>query len=272
MMSSFSTMLFAASAMVLLLPVSARSEDVTVTLDTGGNFVVDDNQSIERLRVEDSTGTVHIGNAQIGSIGGASNQGDVYYHNGVVVTALPPGTAGEVLQSSGPAANPVWAPAPTNGTQTYYYGISGTSFRPFSDTQLHQTSNFGFWTSIGTTAATVEVIAPVHLPEGATVTTLDCYYYDNSASVSMDSEYKFGRRSWGGNPASLITVLAVTSGALNAIQVVSEPNTGNPVINNGTYQYWLYNSMERTEGTAFDGNNRSYGCRIQYEVDELSLP
>jgi hypothetical protein len=271
-MRIFSIGLMVASALVVLLPGAAQPEDVTLTLGAASDFVVEDDGSAQRLRVDGSTGTVHIGNAEIGSVGGASNQGGIYYHDGSSITQLSPGTAGHVLQTLGAAANPVWAPAPINTTQTFHYGVPGPAFRPFFDNQIHRTSNFGFWSSPGTTSGVVEVIAPVNLPDGATVTALDCYYYDNSGTVSMDVEFVFGRRSWQGNPLSLVTLPATTSGTLNAIQRITETNTGDPAINNQTYQYWLYSSMTRTEGSAFDGNTRSYGCRIEYEVDELTLP
>ncbi len=156
--------------------------------------------------------------------------------------------------------------------ETYHYGVPGPSFRPFFGSQTHNTNNFGYWRGNGSTSTKLEVIAPVHLPDGATVTALDCYYYDNSGTVSMDLNHIFGRRSWQGSPSPLISLLAMTSGSLNTVVKITETDTGDPVINNQIYQYWLYNSMTRTEGSALDANTRSYGCRLEYEIDELTFP
>ena len=78
------------------------------------------------------------------------------------------------------------------------------------------------------------MIAPVHLPDGATVTALDCYYYDNSGTVSMDLNYIFGRRSWQGSPSPLVSLSAMTSGSLKTVVKITETDTGDPVINNQT--------------------------------------
>lgn len=48
----------------------------------------------------------------------ASTQGDVLYRNGSVWTALPPGTNGQVLTTSGAAANPTWTTVTGTGTVT----------------------------------------------------------------------------------------------------------------------------------------------------------
>jgi len=88
----------------------------------------------------------------------------------------------------------------------------------------------------------------------------------------MDLNHIFGRRSWQGSPSPLISLLAMTSGSLNTVVKITETDTGDPVINNQIDQYWLYNSMTRTEGSALDANTRSYGCRLEYEIDELTFP
>ena len=76
-MSSFRAGLLVTCSL-LLLPYGARTDDVSVSLGAGDDFVVEDSGSSERLRVEESTGTVHIGDAEIGTVGGPSNQGDIW--------------------------------------------------------------------------------------------------------------------------------------------------------------------------------------------------
>ena len=53
-------------------------------------------------------------NYSIDDLIGASNQGDILYYNGSTWTRLVPGTAGNVLQTNGPGANPTWV-APSGG-------------------------------------------------------------------------------------------------------------------------------------------------------------
>lgn len=48
----------------------------------------------------------------------ASTQGDILYRNASAWVALPPGTAGQILQTAGAGANPAWAAAGAGGTVT----------------------------------------------------------------------------------------------------------------------------------------------------------
>lgn len=55
-----------------------------------------------------------------------STQGDILYRNSSVWTVLAPGTSGQFLQTSGAAANPIWASQA--GTSVTFTGDSGTPF------------------------------------------------------------------------------------------------------------------------------------------------
>ncbi len=102
--------------LLLILPLRvALAADTTIQLGTGDNFVVQDSGATPRLIVDETTGKVLIGDAEIANavIGGMPNQGDVWYDNGTTITRLPPGAAGEFLQTGGAAANPAWATGPT---------------------------------------------------------------------------------------------------------------------------------------------------------------
>ncbi len=103
---------------LLLLPASAiRAADTTIQLGTGDNFVVQDSGATPRLIVNETTGQVQIDDAVIG---GTPHQGDVWYDNGTTMTRLPPGPAGQFLQTQGAGANPQWAPQSAPPTDNQY--------------------------------------------------------------------------------------------------------------------------------------------------------
>ncbi len=106
------------ATLLLILPLStALAADTTVQLGTGDNFVVQDSGATPRLIVNETTGQVQIGDAVIG---GTPQQGDVWYDNGTTMTRLPPGPAGQFLQTRGAGANPQWAAQSTPPTDNQY--------------------------------------------------------------------------------------------------------------------------------------------------------
>lgn len=63
-----------------------------------------------------------------------STQGNILYRNGTVWTVLAPGTAGQVLQSGGAAANPSWTTVTGTGTVTNVASGTGLTGGPITTT------------------------------------------------------------------------------------------------------------------------------------------
>lgn len=114
---------------------------------------------------------------------------------------------------------------------------------------------------------TVRLFAPVHLPEGATVTALYVYMYDNNASQDVSVSVDLLRRTYGLASSSLMANVSVTTAGQNTAILAQETySIANPMIANGSYQYFV--NVIWQPGTI--GNTlRFYGCRIEYQIQDL---
>jgi hypothetical protein len=93
---------------------------------------------------------------------GATNQGDILYDNGTTFTRLTPGTSGQVLETQGAGANPIWANADianleiaseAQGDILYYNGSSWTRLAAGTNGHFLETQGAGAnpqWTANAT--------------------------------------------------------------------------------------------------------------------------
>jgi hypothetical protein len=65
---------------------------------------------------------------------GSDAQGDIYYWTGSALARLPAGTAGYVLSTNGPSANPSWA---LSSTTAQIKDVSGANITPNADNAYH---------------------------------------------------------------------------------------------------------------------------------------
>jgi hypothetical protein len=114
------------------------------------------------------------------------------------------------------------------------------------------------------------MVAPVHLPDGATITELRCYYYDNHAAP-VAFTFDLYRRGLFDTAGTSIANAAVTT-TTNTTTVRSAVTTAitTPAVDNTSYAYYVRIQLDATP-TFVDNNVRLYGCRVLYQWSDIRL-
>ncbi len=188
----------------------------------------------------------------------AGTTGQTLYHNGTTWVATSNfynnGTNVQI-----PAANTyTYASAKTQYANipaiTFNYPVVGNTTTSYVESFVSGTA---VWVrGNGTTAA--QMYAPVQLPNGAVVTLVELFCWDNDATYNVSADLM--RQIASSSTSGVISSTAPTSGASSAVQTLSmSPNT---TIDNAAYNYYLrFNTIEGTTN-----NLRIYGVRITYSV------
>ncbi len=123
------------------------------------------------------------------------------------------------------------------------------------------------------------LITGIHLPQGANISRLTCYYSDNSEIEDIQSitASLTSRGFLASNRTTLGSISATTSGNNpNIIQNadISVFGQGDP-IDNRHFMYLLEMELALTENTSGENfsrysNIKFYGCRIDYELKEVA--
>gem|GEM_PF-2951344 len=154
-----------------------------------------------------------------------------------------------------------------SSAKTYYLSISAAAFNPSaSDDTWWNNWAYGY-ISGGTSPFDMWLhCAPISLPQGAVVTGLDLYYYDNDATYDVTATlYLFCRGNTATSGFTIAQVSITSSGSSTNIQTAS--TTANTTINNQDNQYtlalhWVVPNVS--------GNLMFYGCRIKYTITTLA--
>lgn len=154
-----------------------------------------------------------------------STQGSLIYRGGAGWTTLGPGTAGFLLQTGGPAANPSWITAPATGVTSVAMTVPS-----------RQTVTGSPITSSGTLAVTDNAQSAATVFAGPTTgsaavptfralisTDIPALPYVTSASLTMPAEF-----SVGGSPITSSGTFAVTWANEAANKLFAGPTTGSP--------------------------------------------
>jgi len=121
-------------------------------------------------------------------------------------------------------------------TQTRYYTLSNGDFSPFADTGLiFRDGSNGFLCSSSATVR-ADVIAGIHLPHGATVTSFKVYWYRDDASASGTCNLYRATNTDGTGAA----MAGAPSDATTGNHSVEDTTISNAVIDNVNYNYWVY--------------------------------
>ncbi len=114
--------------------------------------------------------------------------------------------------------------------------------------------------------------AEVNLPDSVTVTAVHIHYYDNDASNDVQFIYSFLRRPLASttNEGIVVGASVTTSGSSTLVQ--SHPGTisGNTLIDNASYMYWVVVTIIQPAGNSWSNDLRFYGMTIQYQTSRLS--
>lgn len=104
------------------------------------------------------------------------------------------------------------------------------------------------------------IMAPVYLPNGATVTKLYAYYIDNDAGLESNIVLRRSLNLLDGSGSATSLASVITSGSSTDWQELVETSIENAVVDNLRYDYSLTTCLESVD-ISF------YGARIYYTVD-----
>lgn len=138
------------------------------------------------------------------------------------------------------AAAAVQAPEVQAGTPESWGSplvISAADFRTNgNDREAFYFSANGYLTGEG---STVVMIAPVYLPDGATVSTFAANVYDNSTSCSYPEVTLWLNRVGAGTGTGMETMAsATTSGAQTSMRTITDSSISYPVVDTLRYTYY----------------------------------
>lgn len=142
-----------------------------------------------------------------------------------------------------------------NTPRTHYLSIPGEAFHPGSDVAyVNSYGNGGAYISSGSGA----MVAPVYLPDGATVTRLTVYFNDSSSS---DITLNLNRLSFTNGGYTILA--SVTSSGSAGYQNGNDTTIGSSVINNvgGGYLAYAYSS-------SWNSSLKLMGVLITYTISE----
>ncbi|MEX2596233.1 MAG: hypothetical protein WEC59_04820, partial [Salibacteraceae bacterium] len=156
--------------------------------------------------------------------------------------------------------------------QTRYASVSAAGFTPLQGVSglatIQSIEIGGFvsgnarWVAGGTNGSSATLYAPIQLPDGATVTEVTFYIYDNDGTYGVEGSLR--RHTLGG---TIVSVLGSTPTSGNTATPgttsLTESTILNAVIDNSSYSYFLRFST-------YQNNNdlRIYGARVTYEVSK----
>jgi len=121
------------------------------------------------------------------------------------------------------------------GTKTHYVNVNAWEFRPKDETYARYYSWFYLYGS--DTGSSQGYVAGVNLPDGAVVTAIDGYAYDNSATGDID--FCLFRVTGTGSYSTMGCAYGDSSGTPLYTTLTNSSITNNP-IDNSTYSYVLY--------------------------------
>ncbi len=148
----------------------------------------------------------------------------------------------------------------SNAARTAYYSVSPTAMLPAASTDLPYSRNdfgFRFLSSLATGQQTI--VAPIHLPHGATVTAMTVWVVDNDSAVDADISASLVFRTLDGSTGALMTLVS-SSGAAPDVRAFTDNSVAQAQINNASRAYYL-----RITSDQWNPAFRILGAQITYE-------
>ena len=150
----------------------------------------------------------------------------------------------------------------THDARFGYIHINGVSLTPSIDGYTYTTSANGYIRPVSPSTSFFGHSA-IDLPQGATITNVTIYTYDNSTDVSSQTWHCGIRRRPLGSASGVVVIernLVINWAASSSIRSTSASG-GTHVVDKVNNAYWLRAGVSGTDGSA---NFRYYGCRILY--------
>jgi hypothetical protein len=143
--------------------------------------------------------------------------------------------------------------------RTHYFMVGSEGFVPGSNVAyVNSYSNGGAYINQATSGA---MVAPVHLPHGATITAFQVFYYDNSPS---DMTVYLARQYMTGGGYQFMTSVA-TGGASTTYRNGTSTTIVSPIVDNTLHSYHVY-----AYSTSWPASSdlRIKGALITYTIEE----
>ncbi len=159
--------------------------------------------------------------------------------------------------------------------KTYFHYINGNEFMNSDSSDDADWTRNGYGYGYPSTDSYTYVVAPVHLPQGANISQLLCYFLDDSAGLNWDtsSAFLYSRYlpSQTRNELARVTVnQAARDSNIIFTKYDNSVSGGGDPVDNALYGYWLAVTLD-VDGTGTDFYyTRLYGCRIAYYLQEVS--
>ena len=128
-------------------------------------------------------------------------------------------------------------------SKTHYYSVPAAAFQQETTGSFNKaTSNGSIYAFGGEAAAVGYFSAPIHLPDGASITCVSFYEVDNDTTYDLQTAELFR------NDASVLTShgnttvcasITSTTGANTDIRAMTTTSISNPLIDNQNYAYYL---------------------------------
>jgi hypothetical protein len=119
------------------------------------------------------------------------------------------------------------------------------------------------------------LVAPLHLPHGASITDFRCYTYDDDAAVDItaSSFMALHRKELLDQSPTFIVPLGgnvdlSTTGQQSTLREHPIPLITSPDIDNSLYSYWVHGLFVTDTAGSFDV--RFYGCKLTYQIETLN--
>jgi hypothetical protein len=156
----------------------------------------------------------------------------------------------------------------THSTKTGYLHINGVDLIPGLNGYTYTTSAFGYTRPSGSSTSFFGH-APLDLPQGATITNVRIYTYDNSTDAVSQTWYCGVRYRPLTSTSGLVALernLSINWAASASIRT-SSTGGGTHVVDKVNNAYWLRGGVSNTDSSS---NFRYYGCRVTYTYSDTN--
>ncbi|MDZ7791904.1 MAG: hypothetical protein U5L08_15685 [Xanthomonadales bacterium] len=154
------------------------------------------------------------------------------------------------------------------------YSVTGAAFEvPDLEDDLMDKSIFGGYAYADSNPDSIflaDLYTPLHLPDGATIESLRCFFYDGNPTYDLaDSSVALRVRNHTSTAVNTAASLSMTSsGESSVVQEASDNSIASSldVVDNVNRTYWLDATWSIVQEAVGSAALRFYGCTVEYSV------